>query len=613
MDAFAIVGAVSVPLMLLGKIFGGAEVDESIDATEVPYLKGDIEKEAANSRQGLRGQAAPKRTIRISVVDITRDGSKAFPEPASLTTDPDALQTLPELDGETTRLVLSDVFDPVKPPKGSEKLVFSRHLHNMHNLEASHGSVLTYDQADSNKFSSEEARTYSFDVWDLQNLWRPSSHPHHRPLVLQNNVHESLLRETKYIEGSERANRRVLILGQHAVPFWECFSTISARFSSNDRVTCRFHIETYEHDETYSSTVKCDFTALPVNFITSLESADGSNPNNTRQKVHHGFNFSPLKHHFLLILASESSATSIPQKSSIIASQMVTLDLLRAVMECWMVFLTQILLRTSGHTSDLDTRSRAFNLEALRDFSKTARDMELAFQYTLDSVFAALDDNDSDTKPRLKMIGIESFAKLRTIKNRVDDFLSTLDSISTVKTALTDEGQALSVKRLTLLAAVFLPLSLASSLLSMGSRAADLGILWYDYFGICFLLVFVVWLVYQLMRAWDMFKAVQPTKTAQLLDRIKKKRAFRFLWKAASMVMQFLIMPRWEPLKWTIMRSALNYGFIMTIISSFWVGMFKDVNLGWRILAFGAAAWAGCLLTLLLLQFGMFAWKVVVW
>ena len=242
--------------------------------------------------------------------------------------------------------------------------------------------------------------------------------------------------------------------------------------------------------------------------------------------------FSPLEYHFKRILASDRSATSITQKDRSFSCQMVILDFLRAVIECWIVFLAQITRKTTVYSAKLDSRSRAYNLSAFKELQKTARDLDLAIRYTIDTATASLGSSqESLPKSQLKAIELEALAKLRAMNNIVNDYLGTLDSISDVTKALVEEDQARSVKRLTLLAAIFLPLSLASSLLSMSTRTRDLGLLWYDFIGISSLLVIVMFFIYQSLRAQDIVKTCSATTMEVYLDRAKKRLPRKF-WKS---------------------------------------------------------------------------------
>ena len=110
-----------------------------------------------------------------------------------------------------------------------------------------------------------------------------------------------------------------------------------------------------------------------------------------------------------------------------------------------------------------------------------------------------------------------------------------------------------SVQRLTVLATFFLPMSLATGILSMGTRFKDLGPLLYDFFGVLVLVItFVVLYLSGLF----------------LLE-----NKFRYL-RLPALFLTFVVVVGYGPL----------------VLSSFLVGMFDDVVLGAKILGFGTAA-----------------------
>ena len=320
--------------------------------------------------------------------------------------------------------------------------------------------------------------------------------------------------------------------------------------------------------------------------------------------------FSPLKYHFVRLLESGRSAASIKQKTQQFSCQMVLLDFLRAVTECWIVSLSQIGYKTSKWAYDLDSRSRFYNLPAFKELSKIARDLELAFQYTMDTALVSLGSEDAAVRSQLKIIELEAHAKLRAIKNKVDDCLGALDSVSAVKKTLVEEDQARSVKRLTLLAAIFLPISLAASLLSMGSRVTDLGIIWYDYVGVCSLLLLVMFFVYQIMHALDSFNAHMATTLGKYRDQVKKRMPRRLWNKAVSIIKSINNKTVYidRGMGWRFSRRMIYSGFWLTFVISFWLGMFKDLDLGLSVLKYGAAGWAGLLVLSLAVEACVFVW-----
>jgi hypothetical protein len=63
----------------------------------------------------------------------------------------------------------------------------------------------------------------------------------------------------------------------------------------------------------------------------------------------------------------------------------------------------------------------------------------------------------------------------------IEDYM---DSVAVRAQQFTNESQASSLKRLKLVASVFLPLTMACSLLSMSTRVNGLGPIWWDWIGI---------------------------------------------------------------------------------------------------------------------------------
>jgi hypothetical protein len=349
--------------------------------------------------------------------------------------------------------------------------------------------------------------------------------------------------------------------------------------------------------------VRCGFATLPLNFVASIAGQRSmAGPDLPVQDVSAGIWFSPLKYHFQKILTSESSATTICQASSIFACQTVVVDLLRAVIECWIVFVTETLLQTSPHVLEQDTRSRAYNTGVLNRMSRVSRDIGLLFNFTTDALLLTLKENDLVSRNKLLSIRIESHAKLQRLQHRIDDLTSNFNSTLEVKEMLVEESHTQSVKRLTLIAAIFLPLGLASSLLSMQTRVIDLGVLWYDYFGICFLLFFVGVHIYQAARGWDIIESIRVTQTAVFLD-LFKNHISRRQYKVLRSIFASIVQPRFNGTKWLILRNLLHNGFFAALVLSFCVGMFKSLNLAWKIAAYSAAGWVAGLFLLCIAMF----------
>ncbi|EWG54718.1 hypothetical protein FVEG_17376 [Fusarium verticillioides 7600] len=156
----------------------------------------------------------------------------------------------------------------------------------------------------------------------------------------------------------------------------------------------------------------------------------------------------------------------------------------------------------------------------------------------------------------------EAREQLQNFSDRLDHDLKYLELARNI-------NQNRSVQQLTLLATIFLPLSLAAGVLSMQTRFKDLGTLLYDFFGVVVLLAAIVLIIMILLS----LVAVVKELDSKFLRNESYRESFRG---------KFLL--------------AVNIGFFVfgcLVLSSFLVGMFKDVTLGARILWYGVAAICG--------------------
>ncbi|KAH4214055.1 hypothetical protein HBI56_016630 [Parastagonospora nodorum] len=123
-----------------------------------------------------------------------------------------------------------------------------------------------------------------------------------------------------------------------------------------------------------------------------------------------------------------------------------------------------------------------------------------------------------------------------------------------------------------LLASIFLPLSLATGLLSMQTRLVDLHLIFYDFCGVIILIGTLVLIIIGLLNVY-----------ARLNEQILKSKTD-------------LTFRRW-------IYPSIGVGFLVCclitwclLLSSFLVGMVKSVGLGLKILGYGAAAIGGVVL-----------------
>ncbi|RSL66835.1 hypothetical protein CEP53_003228 [Fusarium sp. AF-6] len=172
----------------------------------------------------------------------------------------------------------------------------------------------------------------------------------------------------------------------------------------------------------------------------------------------------------------------------------------------------------------------------------------------------------------------------REVKERLQKLSEDLEHDLKFLELARNVNQTRSVQQLTLLATIFLPLSLAAGVLSMQTRFKDLGSLLYDFFGVVVLLGVIVVIIVIIMATIAIIKEAESTLTRY--SSYRKHTRVR--------VINLLLL------------GLFSYGSL--VLSSFLVGMFKDVRLGAKILGYGSAVAVGLGLLFLYHATTAFSW-----
>lgn len=146
-----------------------------------------------------------------------------------------------------------------------------------------------------------------------------------------------------------------------------------------------------------------------------------------------------------------------------------------------------------------------------------------------------------------------------------------------------------SVKRLTVLATIFLPLSLSTSILSMEFRFKDLQLRLYDFLGVFTIIGTAALLLLLLVRAMPSIEKSFPFRgiSVSLRELLHLKYAFSYPTHVVYLSFMRPMMPLavlfllWFVLAWVL------------LLVSFIFGMVEDVMLGLKILGFGFAGLTG--------------------
>ena len=168
--------------------------------------------------------------------------------------------------------------------------------------------------------------------------------------------------------------------------------------------------------------------------------------------------------------------------------------------------------------------------------------------------------------------------------NAVERSMARLNRALDARDKVHNIQESISVKRLTILATIFLPLSLSASILSMQTRFANLRLLLYDFIGVFTIVGTAAILMLLLVRTVLKFKSTRVLKMF-------------------SPSIQWDIPGKWEtwrserPFKLRSVCFTVIYVLLWAVVlASFIVGMLKNVILGLKILGFGFAGALGTLL-----------------
>ena len=308
-----------------------------------------------------------------------------------------------------------------------------------------------------------------------------------------------------------------------------------------------------------------------------------------------------------------------------LGAKLASLDMLRATAECWCKFLTSI--RKQSITTDFvpDSFQLKHDMQHVREFTQIVRDIGEATEATLTSI-ADFHEIAPDRCRRFHIIVHETRWKLSAMKDVIKDVQSFYDNLMHFQDSTRSIAQASSLKRLTILASIFLPVSLASSLLSMNTRAATLGVLWYDFFGMSVSVGFIMYVVYLVFRkvtklsmnrdfvrlvrnvCWRILrmrknKELENKRTSRQQQvkqgKISAEEANREAQEEKKKEEQREETQSQDKLQilLRIVKSVALWTFHIfgTIVTaSFLVGMFKDIRTGLRVLKYGTAGSLAC-------------------
>ncbi|KAI1805825.1 hypothetical protein F4811DRAFT_201687 [Daldinia bambusicola] len=203
-----------------------------------------------------------------------------------------------------------------------------------------------------------------------------------------------------------------------------------------------------------------------------------------------------------------------------------------------------------------------------REISGSGNELIATIESLLDLVVGITEKHEIGSQQQAKLIVLDKALRgcCKDIKLRLSRLSDGLEHSLKFLSLTRELNQSGNVQNLTLLATIFLPLSLAACVLSMQSRFKDLGSLLYDLFGVVVLLAAIVVLLLGVMFVLANIR--------ELESRILKYKAYRQFERRAVLGIFALML---------LLFRAI-------VLTSFIIGMFKDVVLGATILSYGMIA-----------------------
>ena len=259
---------------------------------------------------------------------------------------------------------------------------------------------------------------------------------------------------------------------------------------------------------------------------------------------------------------------------------LILLDVFEVVVDCGLRYLKRFKPDISNGDKCPEWRahvSRSLKYHRLLEWASDLGELILAVQHLAGhaNINSSMNTGGKSTDFEYRSRHLEL---IKTIKRRIEredhKFLLYKDTLNIEETQ--------GVARLTLLATIFLPLSLAASILSMQTRLADLRWLLYDFFGGFFIITTIALFAFPIITKVFNYLARQERDPKKLLQGFDYKE-----WHTKGSVST---LPKYRFLG-TIYLICVG----LMILASFLVGMVKDTTLGLKILGYGFATVFGLL------------------
>jgi len=274
-----------------------------------------------------------------------------------------------------------------------------------------------------------------------------------------------------------------------------------------------------------------------------------------------------------------------------LAIKLSILDSLRSSMKLWENFLLRLRISMALPRSDsVGLKAYEEDLAQANEFSSLVSNLCACVSFLTSSITLDYFTEQSEQSKQWNHLMLE----LRNLEGVLQSSAKELVDISRTKfdmaVADSNANQANSVKRLTIIAAIFLPLSLASSLLAMTESVKSIAAHWFDWVALWLAMGFIVALIY------SVWVGITNLMARPLTGNIISE-TWDGLWKFAF--------------PWLIPIFCI-------IVVSIWIGVFDGLQttpeaLRWGFVAFGGLILLRLLGFILLYSYRIFSYGVRRW
>lgn len=312
---------------------------------------------------------------------------------------------------------------------------------------------------------------------------------------------------------------------------------------------------------------------------------------------------SPLGQHLRDLLFSQNSAMTLYNGNLDVGIRLATFDVLDATVDTTLAFLGVVREKAAWrHRGFLDSSQivekapMPSDLERIADYARTVRDLTQAIDLNTASIRLYSSSIDNEKLISLENLILRSTMRCERLRHLLADVQDRVEAFTTQAEKITAQSEQATIKLLTFISAIFLPLTAACSLLSMSNRVTAIGAIWWDWLCIVAVISFVVVQGYRLtLGAHNLGREPLVRRLAQLYRKARKETL-----EAHDMKEKHHVLPALPRNLYTVNKLILP----LAIAAALLVGVFLNVSLGAQILAYSIAGAVG------LMAGGVLLWRI---